>query len=325
MNPSQSTTSVINMTMRDQQGNSIPMTITDAQGAFSSTATDSLTLPAHSHRAFNAKPLTASGPVSGVIEFDSLSTPIYALGVRSVNSHAFTSISASTPQPAATKTVSHITDGGAWQTTIILVNTDIQPAQYTVNFWGENGAPLSMPLALGSPTGTIPVGGRVTIQTADTAQGITQGWAEVVSKQQIGGTAIFRVTDQNQEAAVPLLTSGGSRVQIPFDTGGGFAIGIALVNPSQATTAQISMTMRDLQGNSIPMTITDTQGTFSSTAVSSLTLAPHSHRAFNARPLNGAGPVSGVIEFNSPGAPIYCLGVRSVGNQAFTSIQALDQ
>jgi hypothetical protein len=325
VNPSQSTAAPLNMTMRDLQGNILPMTITDTQGTFSPTAVSSLTLPPHTHRAFNAKPLNATGQVSGVIQFDAPTTPIYALGVRSVNNQAFTSINAAFPQPPATKTVSHVTYGGPWQTTIILVNMDSQPAQYTVNFWSETGAALGVPLAAGATSGTIPVGGRATIQTGGASPNITNGWAEVVSPQQIGGTAIFRVTDQNQEAAVPLLASGGSKVLVPFDTGAGFAIGIALVNPSQTTTAQITVTMRDQQGVPLAMTITDSQGAFSPTAINSLTLPPHSHLAFNAKPLASSGQVSGVIEFNSPGAPVYALGIRSVGSHAFTSIQALAQ
>lgn len=325
VNPSQTTATPVTMIMRDQQGNSLPMTITDYQGAFSPTAVTSLLLQPRAHRAFNARPLNAAGPVSGTIEFSSPSVAIYALGVRSVNDKAFTSINAAVPQPGAVKTVSHVTYGGPWQTTLILVNTGTQEAQYTVNFWGDNGTPLAVPLAQGSTSGTIPVGGRATIQTGGTARDTVNGWAEVVSEQQVGGTAIFRVTDQNQEAAVPLLSSGGSKVQVPFDTLSGVAIGIALVNPSQTTANQVNVQMRDQQGNRLPMTITNSQGAFSTTDVSSLTLPPHSHMAFNARPLNATGPVSGVIEFTSLGGPIYALGVRSVGNQAFTSIEALAQ
>jgi hypothetical protein len=75
-------------------------------------------------------------------------------------------------------------------------------------------------------------------------------------------------------------------VVIPFDSGGQVAIGVALANASQVADAQIAMTMRDEQGRTIPMTITDPQGGYSKTAVTSMTLAKHSHRAFKAQPLN---------------------------------------
>ena len=103
---------------------------------------------------------------------------------------------------------------------IVLVNTDTTGASYTVNFWNEAGAAYSPPLSLGANSGTIPVGGSVTIRTADAdPKNLTEGWAEVVSSQSIGGTAIFRAGYSGQEAAVPLLISGGARLQIPYQAG----------------------------------------------------------------------------------------------------------
>src|ERR1019366_5991506 len=131
-------------------------------------------------------------------------------------------------QPAETRTISHIADGGGWKTTINLVNMDTQPAQFAGNLWKADGTAFSVPLAAGSAaSGTIQPGGAQTIETAGVGS-LSEGWAEVVSSQQIGGTAIFRDVTDVQEAAVPLLTSGGSKVVIPFDSGGQLAIGVAL-------------------------------------------------------------------------------------------------
>ncbi|HEY2843023.1 MAG TPA: hypothetical protein VGJ09_05205 [Bryobacteraceae bacterium] len=320
-NPSQDTDAQISLIMRTEQGNTIPMTITDVNNNFSPSAVSSLTLTRHSHRAILAKPLNATGEVRGVIELDA-AVPIYALGIR-FNGLAFTSIDSVTPQPAGTRTISHIAFGGGWQTTIIPVNTDASMAPFSINFWNEDGTPAAVPLAGGAiPMGTIQPGFSQTIETtALPTDLLREGWAEVLASQQIGGTAIFRQTQTNQEAAVPLLSSGSTKLLIPFDVGGAYALGIGLANPSQDTDAQIILTMRTEQGDVVPMTITDTNNNFSPTAVPSLSLAKHSHRAILAKPLNSTGELRGVIELNT-NVPIDALGIRFNG-LAFTSIRAL--
>ena len=322
-NPSVDTDAQISLTMRTEQGNTIPMTITDANNNFSSTAVSSLALPRHSHRAILAKPLSATGEVRGVIELNS-NVPIYALGIR-FNGLAFTSIDSVTPSPAATKTISHLAFGGGWQTTIIPVNTDAFTAPFTINFWNEDGTAATVPLTGGAiPAGTIQPGFSQTIETAAlSADLLREGWAELTSTRQIGGTAIFRQTQTNQEAAVPLLSSGSTKLLIPFDVGGVMALGIGLANPNPSNDAQITLTMRTEQGTTIPMTITDVNNNFSPTAVSSFSLAKRSHRAILAKPLNATGEVRGVIELNA-NVPIYALGIRFNG-LAFTSMRALSK
>ena len=118
-------------------------------------------------------------------------------------------VSTNTP-PSTTQTISHIADGGGWKSTAILVNTDTAPAAYTVNFWNEAARLSRRRFHFGSETGTIPVGGSATIHTADSdPKNLSEGWAEVISGQAMGGTAIFRLDAAGQEAAVPLLTAGG--------------------------------------------------------------------------------------------------------------------
>jgi len=320
-NPSLDTDAQISLTMRTEQGNTIPMTITDANNNFSLTAVPSLALARHSHRAILAKPLTATGEVRGVIELNS-NVPVYALGIR-FNGLAFTSIDSVTPSPAATKTISHLAFGGGWQTTIIPVNTDPFMAPYSINFWNEDGTPAAVPLTGGAiPAGTIQPGFSQTIETAALPTDLLrEGWAELSSTRQIGGTAIFRQTQTNQEAAVPLLSSGSTKLLIPFDVGGAMALGIGLANPDPSNDAQITLTMRTEQGTTIPMTITDVNNNFSPTAVTSFSLARRSHRAILAKPLNSTGEVRGVIELNA-NVPIDALGIRFNG-LAFTSIRAL--
>ena len=289
-NPSTTTDVNITETVRDETGNQL--------------STRTFKLAAHNHSAFN--PSAVAGVNGrGVVEYDATGN-IYALGIRAAGG-AFTSLDAVLPQTASTKTISHIADGGGWRSTIILVNTDTVPAVYTVNFWNEAGAAYTPPLSLGLKSGSIPVGGSVTIRTADLDPvNVTEGWAEIVSSQSIGGAAIFRLDTAGQEAAVPLLTSGGMKLEIPYEVGNGLALGVALANPSSAQDATVTETIRDENGNQLSTRI--------------ITLKAHNHAAFNPPGLNAISG-RGVVEYDS-NVNVYALGIRAAGG-AFTSLRAV--
>jgi len=192
---------------------------------------------------------------------------------------------------------------------MLLVNTDSVPATYMVTLWSDSGVPYAPPLAAGSLSGTIPVGGTAIVETADAAAVVTEGWAEVTSGQAVGGTAIFRYDPWLQEASVPLQAGGGVGLTIPYQLGGGLSLGVALANPSATQTANITETVRDGGG----------------TVVSSraLTLGPLSHVAFNPA-LPGGSAGGGVVEYDS-NVGIYALGIRSApegSGLAFTSVRA---
>jgi hypothetical protein len=130
----------------------------------------------------------------------------------------------------------------------------------------------------------------------------------VLSAQSIGGTAIFRDQTLQQEAAVPLLTGGSTRLMLPFDRG--LDLGVALANSSQTQDAGITRTLRNEQGQMI-----------SADAVS----APRrSHTAFVlTNPSTRPEDQRGVVEFSS-GVEFFSLGIR--GNSGvFTSIRALSK
>lgn len=288
-NPGATQTANITEVIRDQNGNSL--------------ASRTFTLGALSHTAFNPTfPNGLSG--SGVVEYNA-NVNLFGLGIRA-NNGAFTSLDAVLPQPASTKTISHIADGGGWRSIIVLVNTDSVPASYTVNFWSDAGAVYSPQLVLGTTSGTLAVGGSTTIETPDAAPNLSEGWAEVVSSQSIGGTAIFRLDASGQEAAVPLLTTGGAHLEIPYQVGNGLALGVALANPSATQTANITEVIRDQNGNQL--------------ASRTFTLGALSHTAFNPTFPNGLSG-SGVVEYDA-NVSLFGLGIRA-NSGAFTSLRAV--
>jgi hypothetical protein len=297
-NPSQTQDALVTRILRNSQG--LPIT------------SDTVTVSRHGHTSFVlSNPSNKPEDQRGVLEISSSSGQIFALGIRG-NNGAFTSIEALSPQDPKTKVISHIANGARWKTTIVLVNTDAVPAQFTLNFWKDDGSPFTVTLvdgrSLAQVTDTIPVGGSRTIETDGLASALGTGWAEVLSSQSIGGAAIFRDQTLKQEAAVPLLSNGGTRLVLPFQ--GGLDLGVALADASLSQDASINRTLRNEQGQMITS--------------DSVSLPHRTHTSFGlANPSTRPEDQRGVVEFSS-GVEFYSLGIRG-NNGAFTSIRALSK
>ena len=212
---------------------------------------------------------------------------------------------ASHPTKAA---VSHLADGGGWQTLIALVNLDSVPADFAVKFWGESGDPLLVGITGNGNSatfvGTLPVGGSKTIRSDGSPPRGTSGWAEISSPQSIQGVAIFRFNPTGQEASVPLASSGGRRWLLPFESGEGLALGVAVTNLSATDTTTVALTIRDESGTVV-----------ATPAPVALGLRQHASFVLGV-------PQSvqrGVLELISASADILVLGIRSSGG-TFTSI-----
>jgi hypothetical protein len=137
---------------------------------------------------------------------------------------------------AAPLSISQIADGAGWKTTV-LANTDTVPASFTLQFWHADGSALSLPLiSQGSQqqvTGTIPVNGSMTIETAGGSGAFSQGWGQLTTSNSIGGTTIFRQSvpgRQDSEAAVRVIRAVGKVLVLPYDNTGPQTL-LALVNP----------------------------------------------------------------------------------------------
>jgi hypothetical protein len=122
--------------------------------------------------------------------------------------------------------------------------------------------------------------------------------------------AIFRWQSNGQEAAVPLLSSGGSKLVLPLESAPSISLGVALVNSSPTTDATISTTVRDQSGNVL--------------STGAPIILPHrQHTSFVvAVPGGNSVDQSGTVEFDSSGVAILGLGIRFNAG-AFTSMQAL--
>lgn len=208
-------------------------------------------LSGRSHQSITMLPNT--GKRSGVAEFVS-SVPLYTVAFRFNSTGGFTALDVVEPvavSPPITRTLSHTADlifpnVGYFKTTVLLTNTDTNPANYTLQFNNEQGNPASVSLDVGSSStaGTIPAGGSATIRTAGT--GSYLGWAQLTAPASVGGSVIYSQKTQLpsiQEGTATIVSTGTQHFFLPFDNTNGAVTSMALTNPG-ASPAAITVNLR---------------------------------------------------------------------------------
>ncbi|MEO8593209.1 MAG: hypothetical protein ABI759_07805 [Candidatus Solibacter sp.] len=158
--------------------------------------------------------------------------------------------------------ISQIASGGAWKTTLTLLNLSSTSSSVTVTFQGDNGLPLTLPLRItqsGSSsaevsseiTRIVPALATLLIESEAPATSETiTGWADVASLGFFAGFAIFRQRGpdgRDSEGTAPLESTGLSGLILPFDNSDGFSTGIAIVNAAEARASLVAV-VRDENG-----------------------------------------------------------------------------
>jgi hypothetical protein len=209
--------------------------------------------------------------------------------------------------------VPQVADGGGWDTTIILVNTDSEPAPFTLKLWRPDGEPLLLPLegigGVSQYSDTIQVGGTRILQTTGRDPAVSAGWAEVIAERSIGATVIFRQhrAEGDSEATVVAAPPLNGGFLLPFDNAGGVLTGLAVTNTGSSPTS-LSLDFSDENGIQI--------------LSGSITLPSHNQRAFM---LDEMFPKirdrRGVARISSSSNGLSALGLRFSPTGSFTSIQ----
>ena len=272
---------------------------------------------ARNHVAFViSTPFPNSAGRAGVAEFTS-TAPLIVVVFRFNSTGAFTALDAvpaGTNTSTITRTLAHAADGNNFETTVLLVNTDTNPASYTLRFDDELGnIPASgFQLQQGSLSGTIPPGQSVTIQTAGLGTQTQQGWAELTAPASVGGSVIYSQKTglpSIQEGTATIVATGSQDFFVPFDNTNGALTSMALINPGTSNSGVINVTLKYTDG--LPETIM---------------LAPllsRNHEAFefiNTFP-NSSGR-AGVAEFVS-NVPLSAVDFRFNSSGAFTALGIL--
>jgi len=216
--------------------------------------------------------------------------------------------------------MAHLASGGGWKTTVILLNNGASPAQAQVNFFDDNGNPLTLPLtfpqgaiaAMSAPTvtQTIPTGGELVIESQGPDNALTLGSAQLFTDGNIGGFIIFRYNPTGQEAAVPLQSQSAATYTLSFDNTGGLGTGVAVANASN-------------QAGNVQTTIRDDKGAI--LASDSIKLAGSGHLSFSLSDRYAAtAQHRGTIQFQTPAnGELSVLAIRAATSGAYTTIPAV--
>jgi sugar lactone lactonase YvrE len=218
--------------------------------------------------------------------------------------------------------ISQLASGGAWNTTITLVNTGPAAVETVLNFFDDDGYPLQLPLVFPQTSAaspllastldrTIGAGAQLVIQTAGSAgQAVVEGWAQVMASGPVGGQAVFAESEAIglQESVSPLETRNPSAFFLPFNCTNSYQTGIAIANLTNQTVS-VPVKLYGSGGSSLP-------------AVPAIKLAPYGHTAFM---LVGIYPEVanqfGSLELDTPaGGQISALGIRAAPDGALTSL-----
>jgi Putative binding domain, N-terminal len=310
---------------------SIAVIIRSDNGTVVSAPGTAISLAGNAHTSFVLADPILGFPVTanmrGTVEFD---TPaggrISVLGLRfTPPNNALTTIPAIANVGTNGGSIAHLATGNGWQTTFVLVNVGAGAAQVNLNFFDDNGSPLSLPLSFPQPGGgattvapavnqVLAAGATLIVESAAPASdpAPTVGSAQLTANGNVGGFVIFRYNPDGQEAVVPLENRNANGYILAFDNTRDISTGIAI--NSVAT-----------QVMNIPLTVRDTTGV--QIATDTITLAPNGHLSFtlgSGRYPATAG-IRGTIEFDTPAnAQIGVLGIRiPAAAHTFTTLPAL--
>ena len=303
----------------EPQSANIPVIIRDDTGA--QIGTDTITLAAQGHTSFMLTDTygEAAGK-RGTLELDTPSSgQISVLGLRA-NGSAVTTIPLLANVTAGGGSMAQVASGSGWQTTFTLVNTGTAPAEAQLNFFDNNGNPLSLPLTFlqtgtvitsASISQTIAAGATLVVLTQGSNGGVSVvGSAQLSTAGDISGFAVFRYNPTGQEAVVPLSAVNVNDYLLAFDNTSGLATGLALANVSN-------------QAVSVPVVLRDDTGASLGTAAVNLAANGHASFVLTDNYASVAGK-RGTIEVDTPaGAQISVLGIRSTPTGAVTTIPVL--
>lgn len=226
-------------------------------------------------------------------------------------------------------TLPHFAFGGGWKTTWFVVNTTSNPnAAVQVDFIGDDGTPLVIPLtnpltgeilqpASSASSSVRPYG--VLAITADSTSPIgTSGWVKVSTDSSTTTVAeIFQYTSlpddahggiiNVQEGGVPVVSDLTAGYVVPFLQAQGDSMAVAIANIT-TNTISVSVTIRNYLG--------------SVKGIHTITLTPQQHRAFL---LGSEYPetvgVAGTLEFSTATAGQFSvMGLSYNSTHAFTSV-----
>ena len=302
-NPSD-TAAVITFTARDADGEVL--------------ANDDLMLSPNGHGAQNMAPLFGLTSFTGSLEVTS-TEPIVSLSLNFEADPVFSSLPPGEPDAAAQGTTTyhfpHLAVGAGWQTTITYINYSSEEVTCQTDFLSDHGSPLLVSFAehgtVVSRTDVLPPGGSVHEETnVELSAPLSPGWARATCTGPLKASLLYRRFEggvPTGEAAVNAATVPATRFVTFAEQGEArFGTGVAYANPSDTTTAFITFTVRDADGNELARS-------------APLTLLPRGHGAQNMVDLFDLSSFTGSLEITST-EPIVTLSLNFEAAPVFSSL-----
>ena len=294
----------------------VTFTARDADGQ--TLASVNQELSAGGHGAKNMVDLFDLSSFTGSLEVTS-TQPIVTLSLNNEADPIFSSLPPgeldAAAQGSTTYYFPHLAVGEGWQTTITYINYSVQEVSCQTEFLSDFGSPLLVSFAeLGtvvSRPDVLPPGGSVHQETnVELSAPRVAGWARATCSGPVKASLLYR----RFEAGVPTGEAGVNAVTVPatrFVTfaekgEGQYGTGVAYANPSDTTTAFVTFTVRDADGNELDRSTPQT-------------LLPRGHGAENMVDLFGLSSFSGSLEVTST-APIVSLSLNYEANPVFSSL-----
>lgn len=173
------------------------------------------------------------------------------------------------PQPSSAlvdpndRVFADVVYGGGWEMVLTFVNMSGGRERLTLSFYNDDGSTASVPLV--NPDGSISAYTGVDVAldgntsselvVADVGKDVISGWAYVslpAGVSYIAGQAVARVKDADgfviSESVESLTNTQDYNLFAPFDNQDGVSTSLVLINPGNAKTANIVLSVQDSSG-----------------------------------------------------------------------------
>ena len=279
------------------------------------------TLLPNGHDAKNMVDLFDLTSFSGSLEVTS-TAPIVSLSLNNEADPVFSSLppgevdaAAQGPQEMTTYYFTHLAVGASWQTTITYINYSLREVSCETDFISDFGSPLMVSFAdrgtVISRSDVVPPGGSLHEETnVDLSTPLARGWARATCSGPLKASLLYRRRNSEGvptgEAGVNATTVPASRFVTFAEKGEGrYGTGVAYANPSDTTTAFVTFTAKDADGETL--------------ASVDETLLPNGHDAQNMVDLFDLTSFSGSLEVTST-EPIVSLSLNNEADPVFSSL-----
>ena len=294
----------------------VTFTARDADGE--TLASDNLMLSPNGHGAQNMVDLFDLSSFTGSLEVTS-TQPIVSLSLNNEADPIFSSLPPgevdAAAQGATTYYFPHLAVGAGWQTTLTYINYSSQQVTCQTEFLSDFGSPLMVSFAgMGtviSRSDVLPPGGSLHQETnVGLSAPLAPGWARAACSGPLKASLLYRRRNSEGmptgEAGVNAATVPATRFVTFAEQGEGkYGTGVAYANPSATTTAFVTFTAKDADGETLASVVR--------------TLLPNGHDAKNMVDLFGLSSFSGSLEVTST-APIVSLSLNNEADPVFSSL-----